>query len=40
MGKLVLPVSILAHHALVDGLNLAQFFTALERELSNFCEEA
>ena len=39
-GKLVLPVSILAHHALVDGLNLAQFYAALERELSNFCEEA
>ena len=39
-GKLVLPVSILAHRALVDGLNLAQFYAALERELSNFCEEA
>ena len=38
-GKLMLPVSILAHHALVDGLNLARFYAALENELSNFCEK-
>lgn len=32
-GRLMMPVTVLAHHALVDGIHLAQFYTALEQEL-------
>lgn len=32
-GKLLLPVSVLAHHALVDGKQLADFYQALDRQL-------
>lgn len=35
-GKLTLPVSLLAHHALVDGSHLGLFYEALARELANF----
>lgn len=33
-GRLMMPVSILCHHALVDGLHIAAFYSALERELA------
>ena len=33
-GRLMLPVSVLAHHALVDGLHLGRFYTGLEREIA------
>ena len=33
-GRTLLPVSILCHHALVDGLHLAAFYQALDRELA------
>lgn len=33
-GKTLLPVSILCHHALVDGVHIASFYQALERELA------
>ena len=32
-GKVVLPVSILAHHALVDGSHIARFYENLAREI-------
>lgn len=32
-GRLMLPVSVLAHHALVDGLHLARFYEELSRTL-------
>ena len=32
-GRMVLPVTLLAHHALVDGRHLARFYEALEGEL-------
>ena len=35
-GKVIMPVSILAHHALVDGVHIAQFYGNLEREIENF----
>lgn len=37
--KIILPMSILAHHALVDGLHLAQFYMQLEKELETFVNE-
>ncbi|MCR5575692.1 MAG: chloramphenicol acetyltransferase [Oscillospiraceae bacterium] len=33
-GKTLIPVSVLCHHALVDGRQIAAFFAALERELA------
>lgn len=33
-GKVLLPVSVLCHHALVDGLHIAAFYQALDRELA------
>lgn len=31
-----MPVSLLCHHALADGLHLAQFYRALEERLEGF----
>jgi len=33
-GRLMLPVTLLAHHALVDGLQLAQFYQNLDGEIA------
>lgn len=33
-GRLKLPLSLLCHHALVDGLHIARFYQALDRELA------
>ncbi len=35
-GELLLPVSVLVHHALADGLHLARFYAQLDRELLRF----
>lgn len=34
--RVLLPVSLLCHHALVDGLHMARFYQNLEKELENF----
>lgn len=33
-GKTIIPISLLCHHALVDGLHMARFYDALNAELS------
>ena len=35
-GRMLMPVSILAHHALVDGIQIARFYKNLEHELSTW----
>lgn len=35
-GRLTLPMTLLANHALVDGLHIARFFEALDAELSRW----
>ena len=30
----VMPVTLLAHHALVDGIHIARFYEALDREIA------
>ena len=35
-GQVQLPVTLLVHHALVDGIHLARFFENLEKELRKF----
>lgn len=37
--RTVMPVTLLVNHALVDGVHMGQFFTALEREMDRFVEE-
>ena len=32
-GRSVLPLTLLCHHALVDGLHISRFYSALDREL-------
>ena len=34
----LLPVTLLAHHALVDGIHIARFYEALDRELAAIAE--
>ena len=38
-GNVYLPVSVLCHHALVDGLHIGRFYAALDREISRLCDE-
>ena len=38
-GRTLLPVTLLAHHALVDGLHIARFYEALDRELAAIAAE-
>ena len=35
-GRVTLPVSLLAHHALVDGIHIARFYQTLEENLKSF----
>ena len=32
-GRMILPVSILSHHALTDGIHIARFYSNLEQEI-------
>ena len=38
-GEARMPVSILAHHALVDGIHIAQFYDCLKNEIEKFALE-
>lgn len=38
-GRTTLPMTLLAHHALADGLHLARFYEALERETAALADE-
>lgn len=37
--RLMLPVTLLCHHSLVDGLQIAAFYRELEAQLSNFRQQ-
>ncbi|WP_180998161.1 hypothetical protein [Eisenbergiella massiliensis] len=32
-GKTIIPVSMLRHHALVDGMHIARFYKSLDEQL-------
>lgn len=38
-GRTLLPLTLLVHHALADGLHIARFYEALDRELANVAEK-
>ena len=35
-GRTLLPLSVLCHHALVDGIHIAAFYRGLDEEIENF----
>jgi len=35
-GKILLPLTLLCHHGLVDGLHIGRFYEAMEKELEDF----
>ena len=35
-GRILLPLSVLCHHALVDGIHIAAFYRGLAEEIENF----
>ncbi len=35
-GRIVMPVSILAHHALIDGIQIARFYQNLDHEIQEY----
>ena len=37
-GKCAMPLSILAHHALVDGVHLAQFYEKVQEKMAAICQ--
>ena len=37
-GRQYLPINVLVHHAIVDGLHIATFFENLDREFAALCE--
>lgn len=38
-NQILLPVSVLCHHALVDGMHIANFYRFLEEEMSQLADE-
>lgn len=38
--RMMMPLSVLVHHALADGLHIAQFFEAFDKQIKMICEEA
>ena len=37
-GKVLLPLAVLCNHALVDGLHISRFYSALDRELAELTD--
>ena len=38
-GRLMMPVTVLAHHALVDGIHIARFYQHLEEQLAHIAQK-
>ena len=38
-GRMMMPLSVLVHHALADGLHIAQFYEAFARQAERLCRE-
>lgn len=39
-GRVMMPLSVLVHHALADGIHIAQFYDAFDKQTKLICEEA
>lgn len=38
-GRVTMPLSVLVHHALADGLHIAKFYEAFDRQAARLCKE-
>ena len=38
-GRMMMPLSVLVHHALADGLHIAKFYEAFNQQMKLICEE-
>ena len=38
-GRMMMPLSVLVHHALADGLHIARFYAEFDKQLKNICKE-
>ena len=38
-GRVTMPLSVLVHHALADGLHIARFYAAFDKQVKRICEE-
>ena len=38
-GRMMMPLSVLVHHALADGLHIAKFYEAFDRQIKLLCNE-
>lgn len=38
-GRVMLPLSVLVHHALADGLHIARFYEAFDRQMKAICAQ-
>lgn len=39
-GRVMMPLSVLVHHALADGVHIARFYEEFGKQVKNICEEA
>ena len=39
-GRMMMPLSVLVHHALADGVHIAKFYEAFDKQVKNICKEA
>ena len=39
-GRVMMPMSVLVHHGLADGLHIARFYEAFDKQAKMICEEA
>ena len=38
-GRMMMPLSVLVHHALADGLHIAKFYERFDKQIKGICEE-
>lgn len=38
-GRMMMPLSVLVHHALADGVHIAQFYNEFEKQMKQLCDE-
>lgn len=39
-GRVMMPMSVMVHHGLADGLHIAKFYEAFDKQMKMICEEA
>jgi chloramphenicol O-acetyltransferase type A len=39
-GRMMMPLSVLVHHGLADGVHIARFYEEFDKQVKNICKEA